>query len=267
MDRESLQYNVIKRNCREGELLDVAGLNQITVLVDRSQTALTEVGLNVWPAGTKGPPHFHDGKEQIFFVTSGAGTVTVTGEVFSVQPGDLVYGPAGAMHRTLPAPEEDLAYLLFNAFEDSDKEGQASFAEHIAQAKSVRRKQADEAIAGAEVDWKRTAKQGRFVRLVVDNDWPDSGHTTIETLLDLTDTHRSAAYLLRQNQTEPRVLKLARNAEATLFVLSGEAVITVGEDSYPVVADDVLFVPVDLSMVVATKSDNLAILCLMTSLE
>lgn len=267
MDQTSTQYTVIKQNCYEGQVLDVAGLNRITVLVDRSQAALTEVGLNVWTAGIKGPPHAHDGKEQIFFVTGGTGTVTVTGEVYDVQPGDLVYGPAGAMHRTLPADDEDLAYLLFNAFEDSSKEGEASFAEHIEKAKSVRRRQADEAIAGAEVDWERTTKQGQFVRLKLSDDSPEPGHTTIETLLDLADTHRSAAYLLRGNKPAPTKLDLGPDTETTLFVLSGDAVVAVAGERYPVATEDVLFVPVGREMVVTTESDNLAVLCLTTHLD
>jgi hypothetical protein len=35
---------MIKRNYQQGEKLDVAGLNEITVLVDRSETELTETG-------------------------------------------------------------------------------------------------------------------------------------------------------------------------------------------------------------------------------
>lgn len=267
MNKTSSKHSVIKQNCYEGQVLDVAGLNRITVLVDRSRTALTEVGLNVWSAGIKGPPHSHDGKEQIFFVTGGVGTVTVTGEVYDVQPGDLVYGPAGAMHRTLPAEDEDLAYLLFNAFEDSSKEGEASFAEHIENAKSVRRRQADEAIAGAEVNWERTNKPGKFIRLDVRGDWPAPGCTTIETLLDRGDTHRSSASLFRANGPAAVPLDVVRKTETTLFVLSGNAVVAVDGESYEVASEDVLFVPVGCETVVTTESDNLAILCLTTHLD
>lgn len=42
--------------------LDVSGLNEITVLIDRSETALTEVAINSWSPGLDGPPHAHEAK-------------------------------------------------------------------------------------------------------------------------------------------------------------------------------------------------------------
>ena len=64
---------MINRYFKEGEKLDVAGLNQIIVLLDRSETVKTEIALNIWPPNLDGPPHKHDEKEQIFYFTSGKG--------------------------------------------------------------------------------------------------------------------------------------------------------------------------------------------------
>jgi len=47
---------MICRNYHTGQKLDVAGLNEITVLIDRSETQLTEVGWNSWRKGLEGPP-------------------------------------------------------------------------------------------------------------------------------------------------------------------------------------------------------------------
>ena len=41
---------MIHRYYKEGQKLDVAGLNQITVLLDRTETELTEIALNEWRA-------------------------------------------------------------------------------------------------------------------------------------------------------------------------------------------------------------------------
>lgn len=57
---------MICRNYQDGEKLDVAGLNIVTVIVDRSETALTETGMNHWPKAMDGPPHKHEQKEQLF---------------------------------------------------------------------------------------------------------------------------------------------------------------------------------------------------------
>ena len=133
---------MICRFFEDGQKLNVADLNEITVLVDRSETALTEVALNQWPSQLKGPPHLHEKKEQMFFIVSGAGLVRVGDQTFEVKPNDLVYVPAAAKHQTIATSAEPLRYLLFNAFADSDKEGHASFAEHVEKVKNTRKEQA-----------------------------------------------------------------------------------------------------------------------------
>ena len=115
------RLQVVKSRTRDGQRLDVAGLNEITVLVDRSRTALTEVGVNRWRAGLDGPPHFHDHKEQIFYILDGTGNITVGKNSYRVQAGDLIYVPRGAMHRTVVDAGREIAYLLFNAFSDSER--------------------------------------------------------------------------------------------------------------------------------------------------
>lgn len=134
-------------HCRynQGQKLDVAGLNEITVLIDRSRTLRTEVALNTWRAGLVGPPHAHQEKEQTFFITGGRGTVVVGPERREVRAGDVVFVPAGALHQTIAAADEALEYLLFNAFLTETREGHATFAEHIEQVKDTRRRQADAA--------------------------------------------------------------------------------------------------------------------------
>ena len=54
---------MIHRYYKEGQKLDVAGLNEITVLLDRSETELTEIGWNCWRPNLDGPPHKHNDKD------------------------------------------------------------------------------------------------------------------------------------------------------------------------------------------------------------
>lgn len=256
---------VIKRHYREGERLDVAGLNQITVLVDRSQTALTEVGLNVWRAGLEGPPHFHDGKEQIFFVLGGRGTVTVSGERFPVKPNDLVYVPVGAMHQTVVESSEPLAYLLFNAFTDPSKEGQASFAEHIAEAKHERRRQADQAARGVPSDWSRAPARGRHVVFDPITTPLSAGAAECLPLLERELTQRSSACLIQQTGSR-RVLEGA-DVERTLLAVAGEGAVRVGGERWPVGVGHVLFVPAGHEVITEAGQAGLAVLCLSTFLS
>lgn len=143
---------MVHRKHNEGPLLDVAGLNTIRVVLDRSESARTEIGYEVWRAGLTGPAHKHDKKEQTFLITAGSGWVRVAGETRPVTKGDLIFIPVGVEHQSIASPTEDLHYLLFNAFLSDDKEGHATFAEHIAAVKAVRRAQADgQASAAASV--------------------------------------------------------------------------------------------------------------------
>lgn len=249
---------------RDSERLDVAGLNQITVLIDRSQTVLTEVGLNVWYAGLEGPPHFHDGKEQVFLVISGNGTVTVAGESFRVKPNDLVYIPTGAMHRTFVEPKEPLTYLLFNAFKDADKEGHASFAEHIAEAKHMRRQQADQAARGAAIDWSRTMEKGRHIAIDLNTVHPHPDGVGIVPLLDPTETHRCAVDLVVQQAGQRRTIEIRKDAEKTLYFLSGSATVYVDDKRWSVAVGDVMYIPCGRALAAETGIAGLDFLCLST---
>ena len=135
---------MICRRYNQGQRLDVAGLNQIVVVIDRSETARTELGLNTWRAGLSGPRHSHAEKEQTFFVTSGRGWVVVGDEKREVREGDVVFVPAGVEHQTIAADDQPLQYLLYNAFLSETKEGHRTFAEHIEKVKATRRAQADQ---------------------------------------------------------------------------------------------------------------------------
>jgi quercetin dioxygenase-like cupin family protein len=115
-----MSSKMIHRRYDQGEVLDVAGLNEITVLIDRSCTARAELGLNTWTPGQDSPPHQHEAKEQIFFVLEGSGEVTVDGETRPVTVGDVVFVPWKAPHTTQAGPvtalqtEQPTAFLPLN---------------------------------------------------------------------------------------------------------------------------------------------------------
>ena len=74
---------MINRYYKDGQKLDVAGLNEITVLLDRSETELSEVGWNCWRPKLDGPPHKHNDKDQIFYITDGIGQIKLGDKVFN----------------------------------------------------------------------------------------------------------------------------------------------------------------------------------------
>jgi mannose-6-phosphate isomerase-like protein (cupin superfamily) len=237
------------------------------VLIDRSETALSEVGLNHWRAGLEGPPHFHDLKEQVFFVTDGKGTVVVSGESFEVNRGDLVYVPMGAMHRTLADPEQALEYLLFMSYKDAEKEGQATFSEHVAEAKQVRRRQADRAAQGMPVDWSRSARVGQHFTIssVTDMDMSKDSRTT---LLDTDETQRCRVCVLRQTSTREKLLHDSGDWETVLFALEGSGHIRTDDRSIPIATHHVAYIPNGCSVKLrANRGAQFHLLCLSTMVD
>jgi len=255
---------MIHRYYKDGEQLDVAGLNQITVLLDRSETELTEIGWNQWRAGLEGPPHKHDDKEQLFYVTSGVGVVTVGKEDFVVKPGNLIYVPAGVVHRTNVTGGETLAYILFNIFLGANKEGHATFAEHIEKMKSIRRQQAD--TGRADVDDSSTAppsvKKGKFIANVYDAPRFEFGSNSTLLLLDRPETSGFETVVVQWPPHSKGALVAHKEKEQAFFVLSGKGRITVGDQTEAVKTGDLVYVPRNTPHTTEAGEQELSYLCL-----
>ena len=230
---------MICRHQSNGQTLDVAGLNQITVLIDRSETELTEVGINSWHPGLDGPPHAHTGKEQNFFVTAGRGEVVIGGESFPAAPGDLFYVPAGVVHQTINRGTDRLTYFLFNAFLDASKEGHASFADHISKVKETRRQQAEQQRAEADADLThRPAPTRRGKKIAL----PATGGTGV-VLLARTETERCEALAWQLADSGRAVIAAEPAKEQTLFVVAGTGSVQIGNEQAAVHQGHTLLVP------------------------
>jgi len=257
---------MIHRYYKEGQKLDVSGLNQITVLVDRSETELTEIGLNEWRAGLEGPPHQHAAKDQIFYIVSGDGVVSAGSNKYQVSPGSLVYLPAGILHKTEVKSEIPLGYILFNVFSSSDKEGHASFADHIKEVKEVRRSQADTGqsqVEGSEKEIK-TDKNPKYFKTPFDGKVYDFGSNSTILLLDRTETNRFEFVVVRWPMGNKGAMVAHQEKEQTFFIISGSGKVTVGEETKNVRAGDVVFVPRNTPHTTEADAEELVYLCLNT---
>jgi quercetin dioxygenase-like cupin family protein len=258
---------MICRRSQQGRRLDVAGLNEIIVLVDRSETQLTEVGLNTWRKGLEGPPHSHDAKEQIFYVTAGVGEVVVGNARYSVRPGSLVYVPPRVVHQSIVTGDAPLTYLLFNAFLDASKEGHASFAEHIEKVKLVRKQQAESQradVANADAVGAVTDRPGKHVEDIRRGPVFDFGSNTSTLLLERTETRRSEVTLVNWRAGQRGAMVSHQEKEQTFFVLEGHGRITVGGETAEVRPGDVVFVPWQAPHTTEAGERDLIYLCFNT---
>jgi len=254
---------MICRNYQEGQKLDVAGLNEITVIIDRSETERTEVALNSWWAGLDGPPHKHEQKEQIFFVLQGRGTVKIGGEVFEAKPGDLFYVPANVIHQTINQGKEPLQYLLFNAFLKPDKEGHATFAEHVRLVKETRRLQAQTQQANAGSNEPQVSSQAKGKR-ISGNDFTQPTEISQATLLPRGETKGCEAILINSAPDTQTALEISDEVERTLFVIAGGGIINVGNEATSVGRGNVVYVPRKHACVARASSERLKCLSLNT---
>jgi mannose-6-phosphate isomerase-like protein (cupin superfamily) len=241
---------MIHRSSRNAQKLDVAGLNEITVLIDRSETALTEVAFNSWSPGLDGPPHAHEAKEQNFFLLSGRGEIVIGADRFPAQPGDFFYVPAGVVHQSVNLNKDQrLDYFLFNAFLDSSKEGHASFAAHINLVKETRRKQADTQQSGVQAT-AANARRGMKVAT-------QSLSALSTTLVGRSQTQKCEAV----HHALPSGMLLAFPADAskeqTFYIVSGSGRFLVGDEGADVVAGETVYMPAGTSGSIAAGAAGL----------
>ncbi len=255
---------MIKRHFTEGDQLDVAGLNKITVLLDRSESEFTEVGHNVWRPDLLGPPHQHEDKDQIFYITGGEGQIKLGDKLHDIKPGCLLYVPAHLVHQTITREEGEISYLLLNIFNDKRNQGTQSFAQHIQHVKATRKRQADEqSSAGSDAKSQHVpANKAQFFPNINHGKSYDFGSNQAALLLDRTETDRCELLVISWEANESGALVAHPDKEQSFFVLAGTGEITIGAETQSVRPGDFVFVPRNSVHTTHASSEGLQYLCL-----
>lgn len=252
---------MIHRYYTEGEKLDVAGLNVVTVLIDRSETELTEIGHNCWRPRLDGPPHKHNDKDQIFYITSGVGKVKLGNEIYDVKEGNVAYVPAGLVHQTITTGDDPLCYMLYNIFNNPNKEGHQSFKDHIEKVKQIRKQQAESGKADVDGEIELDEiKAPKFIDNIYDAGKNEIGEVSTITLLNKNETNRCELDLVKLSIGDKVETNEAKEKEKTLFVLKGKGKITIGDETAEVKAGDVLFVSRNLPQTYFAETGELVYL-------
>lgn len=260
---------MICRRDDQGPQLQVPNLNQIRVLIDRSETCFTEVGLNTWRAGLLGPPHNHEAKEQIFYITSGTGFIALGPERFSVKPGDTVYIPPSVVHQTIAGHDGPLTYVLFNAFLDDRKEGHSSFAEHVKALGEIRSQQAAMGIANIHGSADFQSSSEKALHIPGDESGTQAQLQTSQTInvLEKILTKRSAAQVaIRPPHVTERILP-DQDAEQILYIISGSGFAIAADRTLELNQGHVVFVPAKEGPSIKAGEDGVKWLWLRTYLN
>ena len=259
---------MINRYYKEGQKLDVAGLNEITVLLDRSETEFSEIGWNCWRPNLDGPPHKHNDKDQIFYITDGVGKVRLGDQVFDVKPGCLAYVPAGMVHQTITTGNEPLCYVLFNVFNTQDKECHATFADHIEKVKQIRKQQAESGnVADDNEETLVDVKACKFFTDVKDAKVYEFGSNTTTLLLDRNETNRVEFAVIKWREGMKGAMVAHKEKEQIFFVLDGEGEVTVDGVTQMVKPGHLVFVPRNTAHTTEATNGELTYLCLNSMVE
>ena len=62
---------------------------------------------------TRGKSHYHSGYDEIFYILSGSGTITLDGTDHPITPGAVAVIPAGTVHSIFSASEKPVEFIIF----------------------------------------------------------------------------------------------------------------------------------------------------------
>ena len=111
---ETEEFRMIVVNRRSASVLRTPHGSEIRPLVDRtnSPAELCSLAEETLPAGRAVVRHHHTETEEIYYVTSGAGRMTVGAETREVAAGDCVFIPRNSVHTIENTGAEPMTILL-----------------------------------------------------------------------------------------------------------------------------------------------------------
>ncbi len=101
-------------NRKDAHLLHTPHGSEIRPLIDRTTAPITQCSLaeETLPPGKTVTPHTHEVLEEIYYILSGAGVMTIGAESREVSAGDAIYIPKHHRHTLTNTSDEDMKILL-----------------------------------------------------------------------------------------------------------------------------------------------------------
>jgi mannose-6-phosphate isomerase-like protein (cupin superfamily) len=101
-------------NRENASIIRTAHGSELRPLMDRTTSEITQCSLaeELLPPGRAVAAHHHRELEEIYYILSGTGTMTVGGESRRVGPGDAIYVPRGSRHTLENTGAEPIRLLV-----------------------------------------------------------------------------------------------------------------------------------------------------------
>lgn len=101
-------------NRQDANILHTPHGSEIRPLIDRTTAPITQCSLaeETLPPGKTVTPHHHEVLEEIYYILSGSGLMTIGEETQSVSTGDAIYIPKQQRHSLTNTGDEAMKILL-----------------------------------------------------------------------------------------------------------------------------------------------------------
>lgn len=101
-------------NRKDSKILNTPHGSEIRPLIDRTTAPITQCSLaeETLPPGKSVTPHHHAVLEEIYYILSGSGVMTIGDESQAVSAGDAIYIPKNNVHTLTNTGTEDMKILL-----------------------------------------------------------------------------------------------------------------------------------------------------------
>ena len=101
-------------NRQDSNILHTPHGSEIRPLIDRTTAPITQCSLaeETLPPGKTVTPHTHEVLEEIYYILSGSGVMTIGEEAREVGAGDAIYIPKNNVHSLSNTGDEDMKILL-----------------------------------------------------------------------------------------------------------------------------------------------------------
>ena len=222
---------MICRIIKTRENVTAGVLEETKVVIERSETARTELLVITCIPGEISTLQNTEQKEQLYFILEGKGRIEAVDFSKDVKSGNYIYLPAHLPYKIIVAGEKPLICILFNAYLD---------------------------------DGIKSERKPLFVDNIESRRVYDFGSNLTTMILDRADTEQCEATIVSWPPHQKGAIVAHNDKEQTFYVLSGSGTVMIDNETDIVKPGDVIFVPFYTPHTTESGEEALTYLCFNT---
>lgn len=245
---------MIAKNYKDGELFSYNISEKEILLIDRSETTLTEVSTYILGSRSCGEERYHDKRELILYVVSGEATIKIDGKAELLIKNDMFYIPANSLFQFVNETDEFFEVLIFSVFLSDDKEGFFTFYEYFKNRMGLK----VGFVAGQNEYIPKLARDyNKFKRY-------DFGSNDTYLMIDRSEAASSETTVVSWPPKAKGAMVSHSEKEQTFFVIKGTGWVTVDFETKQVRPGDVVRIPFKAPHTTEAGENELTYFCMNT---